>query len=95
MGTTKQMRLPVACALAVMIVARVEAQVQEIVLHNFTQGTGAVRWGVLFSRQTVSTELLGMAAQQIMVWCTNGIPHSTTPCCTTSWTRTVLIPREA
>jgi uncharacterized repeat protein (TIGR03803 family) len=40
MGTTKQMHLGVVCALAVMTVAPVEAQVQEIVLHNFTQATG-------------------------------------------------------
>jgi uncharacterized repeat protein (TIGR03803 family) len=40
MGTMKQMRLRVACALAVMTVAPVEAQVQEIVLHNFEAGTG-------------------------------------------------------
>jgi len=37
----KQMRLVVACALAVMTVAPVEAQVQEIVLHNFTTETGS------------------------------------------------------
>ena len=36
----KQMRLAVACALAVMTIAPVEAQVQEIVLHNFEKGTG-------------------------------------------------------
>jgi uncharacterized repeat protein (TIGR03803 family) len=40
MGTMKQMRLAVACALAVITVAPVEAQVQEIVLHNFEKGTG-------------------------------------------------------
>jgi uncharacterized repeat protein (TIGR03803 family) len=34
------MRLSVTCALAIMTVAPVEAQVQEIVLHNFTTGTG-------------------------------------------------------
>jgi uncharacterized repeat protein (TIGR03803 family) len=36
----KQMRPAVACALAVMTVASVEGQVQEIVLHGFTTGTG-------------------------------------------------------
>jgi uncharacterized repeat protein (TIGR03803 family) len=41
MGTMKQTRLAVACALVVMTVAPVEAQVQEIVLHNFTERTGA------------------------------------------------------
>jgi uncharacterized repeat protein (TIGR03803 family) len=40
MGTMKQMRFAVACALAVMIVAPVRAQVQEFVLHDFTQSTG-------------------------------------------------------
>jgi uncharacterized repeat protein (TIGR03803 family) len=40
MGTMKPMRLAVACALAVMTVAPVEAQVQEFVIHNFTFGTG-------------------------------------------------------
>jgi uncharacterized repeat protein (TIGR03803 family) len=40
MGTMKQLRLPVACALALMTVAPVEAQVQEIVLHKFILGTG-------------------------------------------------------
>jgi uncharacterized repeat protein (TIGR03803 family) len=40
MGTMKQMPLAVACALAVMTVAPVEAQVQESVLHNFEKGTG-------------------------------------------------------
>ncbi len=40
MGTMNQMRLAVACALAVITVAPVEAQVQEIVLHNFEKGTG-------------------------------------------------------
>ena len=40
MGTIKQMRLAVACALSVITVAPVEAQVQETVLHNFTTGTG-------------------------------------------------------
>jgi uncharacterized repeat protein (TIGR03803 family) len=41
MGTMKQTRVAVACALVVMTVAPVEAQVQEIVLHNFTERTGA------------------------------------------------------
>ncbi len=36
----KQMRLLAACALAVMTVAPVQAQVQEIVLHNFEMATG-------------------------------------------------------
>jgi len=40
MGTMKQLRLPVACALALMTVAPVEAQVKEIVLHNFQPATG-------------------------------------------------------
>ena len=40
MGTMKQIRLAVACALAVMTVAPVQAQVQESVLHNFKKGTG-------------------------------------------------------
>jgi len=40
MGTMKPMRLAAACALAVMTVAPVEAQVQESVLHNFKKGTG-------------------------------------------------------
>jgi uncharacterized repeat protein (TIGR03803 family) len=40
MGTMKQMRLATACALAVITVAPVEAQVQESVLHNFTSGRG-------------------------------------------------------
>ena len=40
MGTMNQMRLAVACALAVVTIAPVEAQVQEIVLHNFEKGTG-------------------------------------------------------
>jgi uncharacterized repeat protein (TIGR03803 family) len=38
MGTMKQTRLRLACALAVITVAPVEAQVQEIVLHNFKSG---------------------------------------------------------
>jgi uncharacterized repeat protein (TIGR03803 family) len=40
MGTMLQMRLAVACALAVMTLAPVQAQVQETVLHNFTVATG-------------------------------------------------------
>jgi uncharacterized repeat protein (TIGR03803 family) len=40
MGTMKRMPLAVACALAVMTVAPVEAQVQEFVIHNFTFATG-------------------------------------------------------
>jgi len=40
MGTMKRMPLAVACALAVMTLAPVEAQVQEFVIHNFTFGTG-------------------------------------------------------
>ncbi len=45
MGTMKQMRLAVACALAVVTIAPVEAQVQEIVLHNFETGTGYISDG--------------------------------------------------
>ena len=45
MGTMKQMRLAVACALAVMTVVPVEAQVQELVLHNFAVGRGATPVG--------------------------------------------------
>jgi uncharacterized repeat protein (TIGR03803 family) len=40
MGTMNQIRLAVACALAVVTLAPVEAQVRESVLHNFKKGTG-------------------------------------------------------
>jgi uncharacterized repeat protein (TIGR03803 family) len=59
MGTMKQMRLRVACALAVMTVAPVEAQVQEIVLHNFEKGTG---WNSLAGVTLAPDGIYGTAA---------------------------------